>query len=59
MSPTWLIILGICFLIGSSIASMLFLLRGRKNRVIIGFLIASITAIVCGAIWMVLPFVGQ
>jgi hypothetical protein len=36
-----------------------FLLRSRKNRVITGFLIASIAAIVGGVIWMLLPFVGQ
>ena len=59
MSLTWLIILGICFLIGSTIASVQFLLRSRKNRVINGFLIASIAAIVGWAIWMLLPFVGQ
>ena len=59
MSLTWLIILGICFLIGSSIASVQFLLRSRKNRVITGFLIASIAAIVGWTIWMLLPFVGQ
>ena len=59
MSVTWLIILGICFLIGSSIASVQFLLRSRKNHVITGFLIASIASIVGGAIWMLLPFVGQ
>jgi hypothetical protein len=59
MSLTWLIILGICFLIGSSIASVQFLLRSRKNRVITGFLIACIAAIVGGVIWMLLPFVGQ
>ena len=59
MSLTWLIILGICFLIGSSIASVQFLLRRRKNRVITGFLVASIAAIVGWAIWMLLPFVGQ
>ena len=59
MSLTWLIILGICFLIGSSIASTQFLLRTRKNRVITGFLIASIPLFVGWAIWMLLPFVGQ
>jgi hypothetical protein len=59
MSLSWLIILGICFLIGSSIASVQFLLRSRKNRVITGFLIALILAIVGWAIWMLLPFVGQ
>jgi hypothetical protein len=59
MSLTWLIILAICFLIGSSIASAQFLLRNRKNRVITGFLIASIPPIVGWAIWMLLPFVGQ
>ena len=59
MSLTWLIILGICLLIGSFIASVQFLLRSRKSRVITGFLIASITAIVGWAIWMLLPFVGQ
>jgi hypothetical protein len=59
MSLTWLIILGICFLIGSSIASAQFLLRSRKSRVITGFLIASITAIVGWTIWVLLPFVGQ
>ncbi len=59
MSLTWLIILGICFLIGSTIASVQFLLRSRKNRVITGFLIASIAATVGWAIWMLLPFVGQ
>jgi hypothetical protein len=59
MSLTWLIILGICFLIGSSIASVQFLLRSRKNRVITGFLIASIATTVGWAIWMLLPFVGQ
>ena len=59
MSLTWLIILGICFLIGSTIASVQFLLRSRKDRVITGFLIASIAAIVGWAIWMLLPFVGQ
>jgi len=36
-----------------------FLLRSRKNRVITGFLVASIAAIVGWAIWMLLPFVGQ
>ena len=50
---------GICFLMGSSIASVQFLLRSRKKRVITGFLIASIAAIVGSAIWMLLPFVGQ
>jgi hypothetical protein len=59
MSLTWWIILAICFLIGSSIASVHFLLRSRKNRVITGFLIASIPPIVCWAIWLLLPFVGQ
>ena len=59
MSLTWLIILGICFLIGSTIASVQFLLRSRKNRVITGFLIASIAATVGWAIWMLLPFVGR
>jgi hypothetical protein len=59
MSLTWLIILGLCFLIGSSIASAQFLLRSRKNRVITGFLIASIAASVGWAIWMLLPFVGR
>ena len=59
MSLTWLIILGICFLIGSTIASVQFLLRSRKNRVITGFLIASIASTVGWAIWMLLPFVGQ
>ena len=59
MSFTWWIILAICFLIGSSIASVHFLLRSRKNRVITGFLIASIPPIVGWAIWMLLPFVGQ
>ena len=59
MSLTWLIILGICFLIGSTITSVQFLLRSRKNRVITGFLIASIAATVGWAIWMLLPFVGQ
>jgi hypothetical protein len=59
MSLTWLIILGICFLVGSSIASAQFLLRSRKNRVVTGFLIAFILAIVGWAIWMLLPFVGQ
>jgi hypothetical protein len=59
MSLTWLIILGICFLIGSSIGSVQFLLRSRKKRVITGFLIASITTIVGWAIWMLLPIVGE
>jgi len=59
MSLTWLIILGICLLISSSIARVQFLLRSRKNRVITGFLVASIAAIVGWAIWMLLPFVGQ
>jgi hypothetical protein len=59
MNLTWLIILGLCFLIGSSIASAQFLLRSRKNRVITGFLIASIAASVGWAIWMLLPFVGR
>ena len=59
MSLTWLIILGICFLFGSYIASVQLLLRSRKNRVITGFLIASIAAIVGWAIWTLLPFVGQ
>jgi hypothetical protein len=59
MKLTWLIILGVCFLVGSSIASAQFLLRTCKSRVITGFLIASIAAIVGGAIWMLLAFVGQ
>jgi hypothetical protein len=59
MSLTWSIILGICFVIGSCIASVQFLLRSHKNRVITGFLIVSIPAIVGWAIWMLLPFVGQ
>ena len=59
MSLTWLIILGICFLIGSCIGSVQFLLRSRKKRVITGFLIASITIIVGWAIWMLLPIVGE
>jgi len=59
MSLTWLIILGICFLMGSSIGSVQFLLRSRKKRVITGFLIASITTIVGWAIWMLLPIVGE
>ena len=59
MSLTWWIILGICFLIGSSIAGAQFLLRSRKSRVVTGFLIAFILAIVGWAIWMLLPFVGQ
>jgi hypothetical protein len=59
MNLTWLIILGLCFLIGSSIASAQFLLRSRKNRVITGFLIASIAASVGWAIWMLLPFVDR
>ena len=59
MSLTWLIILGICFLIGSWIGSVQFLLRIRKKRVITGFSIASITIIVGWAIWMLLPIVGE
>ena len=59
MSLTWLIILGICFLFGSSIATVQLLLRARKNRVITGFLIAFILFIVVWAIWMLLSFVGQ
>ena len=59
MSLTWWIIFGICFLMGSSIASVQLLLRSRKKRVITGFLIASIAAIVGSAIWMLLPLVGQ
>ena len=59
MSLTWLIILGICFLIGSYIGSVQFLLRSRKKRVITGFLIASITIIVGWSIWMLLPIVGE
>ena len=59
MSLTWLIILGICFLVGSSIASVQFLLCSRKNRVITGFLIASIAVSVGWTIWVLLPFVGQ
>ena len=59
MRLIWLIILGICFLVGSSIASVQFLLRTCKSRVISGFLTALILAIVGWAIWMLLPFVGQ
>jgi hypothetical protein len=59
MKLTWLIILSVCFLVGSSIASAQFLLRTCKSRVITGFLTALILAIVGWAIWMLLPFVGQ
>jgi hypothetical protein len=59
MSLTTLIILGICFLTGLSIASVYFLLCSRKKRVVTGFLIAFIPAMVGWAIWMLLPFVGQ
>jgi uncharacterized membrane protein len=59
MKLTWLIILGVFFVVSSSIASAQFLLRTCKSRVIIGFLIALILAIVGWAIWMLLPFVGQ
>ena len=59
MRLTWLIILGVCFLVVSSIASAQLLLRTCKSRVITGFLIALILAIVGWAIWMLLPFVGQ
>jgi hypothetical protein len=59
MSLTSLIILGICFLMGSYIGGVQFLLRSCKKRVITGFLIASITIIVGWAIWMLLPIVGE
>ena len=59
MRLIWLIILGVCFLVGSSIASAQFLLRSGKSRVITGFLIAFILAIVVWAIWRLLSFVGQ
>jgi hypothetical protein len=59
MKLTWLIILSVCFLVGSSIASAQFLLRTCKSRVTTGFLTALILAIVGWAIWMLLPFVGQ
>jgi hypothetical protein len=59
MRLTWLIIIGVCFLVGAFIASAHFLLRSRKSRVVTGFLIAFILAIVVWAIWKLLSFVGQ
>jgi hypothetical protein len=59
MRLTWLIIIGVCFLVGSFIASAHFLLRRRKTGVITGFLIAFILAIVVWALWRLLSFVGQ